>query len=269
MIEGRTRTGAAPFLCYNCLMSSWSTRRRLAYFLALIIAIALIAASVFFVLFYKAPTCFDGKQNGSERGVDCGGSCTRLCPADFAAPKIQWAYSQKVVSGVYNSLAYVENPNPSVEATNLDYVFRLYDTSGVLVAERTGSAFVPAGQKLAIFEGGIRTGERIPYRTTFEFTSEPAWRQGAQLSKLRVVSVDASEGVSPRAEARVKNEATFTQGPLDAFIVLYDVNGNRVAFSKTVVDSIAAGQTATLSYTWPEAFLKPIVKKEVLLVAHP
>jgi hypothetical protein len=208
-------------------------------------------------------------MNGSERGVDCGGSCTRLCPADFAAPKIQWAYSQRVVQGVYNSIASVENPNPAVEAVALPYVFRLYDDRGVLIAERSGKAFVPAGQKFAVFEGGIATGARIPYRTTFEFGDEPAWRPGAQLSKLRVVSVDATEGANPVAEARIKNEATFAQGPLDAFIILYDAAGNRVAFSKTIADAIPAGATATLSYTWPEAFAKAVVKKEVLLVSRP
>jgi hypothetical protein len=29
--------------------------------------------------FVEIPTCSDVKQNGSETGIDCGGSCTQVC----------------------------------------------------------------------------------------------------------------------------------------------------------------------------------------------
>ncbi|HEU5114911.1 MAG TPA: hypothetical protein VFT82_04055, partial [Candidatus Paceibacterota bacterium] len=125
-------------------MASWSTRRRWSYLLIFAALVVLFFGVPFFFLFYKAPTCFDGKQNGNETGIDCGGSCARLCPADFAAPRVLWSYSVQVVPGVFNSLAYVQNPNPSVEADNVPYLFRLYDSQGLLIAERTGKAFVPA-----------------------------------------------------------------------------------------------------------------------------
>jgi hypothetical protein len=251
-------------------MASWSTRRKYGFFFAFIIVAAIVLGVPAFFAFYKAPTCMDGKQNGGERGVDCGGECAKLCPADFAEPKVLWSYSMKIVPGVYNALAYVQNPNQLVEAKSLPYVFRLYDDRGILILERRGQTFVPAGQKFAVFEGALETGVRIPARTTIEFTPLPAWRQGEILSKIRVERIDVEEDASPRAEVRIKNESIDTvYSNVDAFVVLYDASGNRIAFSKTVIGNIAPGVVDTLYFTWPEAFPRPVVKKEALFVQRP
>jgi hypothetical protein len=247
-------------------MSTWSARRKYGSLLALVIALVLVAGALFFTLFYKAPTCSDGIMNGDEHGVDCGGKCARLCPADFAAPRVEWSYSVRVVPGVYNSLAYVENPNPAVAASGLPYVFKLYDDKGVLVAERVGKAFAPAGQKFAVFEGGIQTGQRLPFRTTFEFTGEPQWQASAHLSSVKVLSIDVTGGANPRAEAVLKNDSTAAQAPLDAVIILYDADGNRISFSKTATAALAPGESVALTYTWPEALSKEAVKKEIVLM---
>lgn len=251
-------------------MASWSTRRKTAFFAGFVVFLVIVVGLPTFFVFYKAPTCSDGIENGGERGVDCGGSCARLCPADFTAPKVLWSYSSRVVPGIYNSLAYVENPNPTVEVGSMSYAFKLYDAEGIVVAERKGKTYVPAGQKLAVFEGTIETGERIPTRTTFEFTSEPQWRQGVSAAQLRATSVDLMDESSPKAEVKVRNESIDrVYKNIDVFIVLYDASDNRVAFSKTFIESISPGDTELLYFTWPEKFEKPIVRKEVLFVNKP
>ncbi|MDE1874771.1 MAG: hypothetical protein KGI79_03255 [Patescibacteria group bacterium] len=250
-------------------MASWSARKY-GYLLIFVAAVAAIIVIPAYFLFHKAPTCFDGIQNGGETGIDCGGPCARLCPADYAAPKVLWSYSIQVVPGVYNALAYVENSNPTVEAPAVPYLFRLYDAQGGFIAERSGSTFVPAGQPFAVFEGGIETGNRIPAATTFEFTSLPQWRVGSVLTALRTVDANLVQGPSPKAEIDVQNmsvDQTFSN--VDAVIVLYDKDNNRVSFSKTVIDSIGPGETKTLYYTWPAAFPESIVRTEVLYIAHP
>jgi len=41
-------------------------------------------------------TCKDGKKNQDEVGIDCGGSCPKLCGADFSNPAdANWADAQK------------------------------------------------------------------------------------------------------------------------------------------------------------------------------
>lgn len=251
-------------------MASWSARRKFGYFMGFFLAIALFGGVPAFLALYEAPTCSDGKQNGSERGVDCGGACARLCAADYSAPRVLWSYSTRIVPGVYNAMAYVQNPNPSVEAVDMGYSFKLYDAQGLLVAQKDGRTYVPAGQRFVVFEGGIRTGERVPTRTTFEFLGQPEWRPGTAFSGLRLLSADIFEGSSPRAEARIQNETVDRSfSSVDAYIVIYDEKDNRMAFSKTLVESIAPGERQTLYFTWPEAFSSKPIRSEVLFVSRP
>lgn len=251
-------------------MASWSTRRKYGYFTALVIVLVLFIGVPLFFLFYKEPTCSDGKMNGSERGIDCGGKCARLCPADFSANKILWSYSMKIVPGVYNALAYIQNPNQGAEIKSLPYLFKLYDAEGVLITQKAGSVYVPAGQKFVAFEGGLRTGERIPVKTTFEFTDVPAWRVGKAFTALHTLNVDLSQGTSPKADIKVKNDAVDRSfANIDTYVVLYDKDDNRVSFSKTVIEQIGPGESQTLYFTWPEAFERNIVRTEVIFMARP
>jgi hypothetical protein len=248
-------------------MANWSTKRKYGYFLLFIILILVILVIPGYFLFYEKPTCFDGRQNANERGVDCGGDCAKLCPADFVTPKVLWSYSMKVAPSIYNALAYVQNPNQFVEALSLPYLLRLYDAEGVLIAERRGLAYVPAGQKFAIFEGGINTGVRTPVKTTFEWSSEPVWRPAEAFTKLKVDNIIVEEGERPKAEVKVFNTSPInTYSNINAFIVLYDKNDNRVAFSKTLIDKIGKEELKSLYFTWPSAFSADIVRSEALFV---
>jgi hypothetical protein len=251
-------------------MATWSTRRKYGYFLLFIILAAIFIGVPGYFLFYEKPTCFDGKQNGTERGTDCGGDCVKLCSADFSTPKILWSYSMNIAPSLYNALAYIQNPNQTVEALALPYLMRLYDSEGVLIAERRGSAYVPAGQRFAIFEGAINTGVRVPVKTTFEWSTDPVWRPAESFTKLRVDNIIVEEGERPKAEVRVKNTSPVAAySNVDAFIVLYDKNDNRVAFSKTLINKINKEEVKSLYFTWPVAFTAEIVRSEALFVLRP
>jgi hypothetical protein len=230
-------------------MASWSTRRKYGYlFIFLAFLLLLVGTPAFFFL-YKAPTCFDNKQNGNERGVDCGGSCAKLCPADFTMPRVLWSYTMKVVPEIYNAMAYVQNANQGAEARFVPYAFKFYDSKGDLISQRTGMTFVPAGQKFSVFEGGINMGVKIPSRTTFEFTEVPAWVPGQVLTRLKVINPEVTEGDQPRAQAIVKNETVDTSfSNIEASIILYDENDNRVAFSKTVIEYIAPEESKNIVF---------------------
>ena len=64
-------------------MASWSSRRKLAYGSTVILGLVAIIGIPAFLVFYKAPTCFDRVMNGKESGVDCGGSCAYSTAGDY------------------------------------------------------------------------------------------------------------------------------------------------------------------------------------------
>lgn len=93
------------------MASQWVAKRKLFYGIFSIVALVLVIGVPLFFVLYKTPTCFDGKQNQNEKGIDCGGVCTRLCSSDIANPIVLWQRSFVVTDGVYNAVAYVQNPN--------------------------------------------------------------------------------------------------------------------------------------------------------------
>jgi hypothetical protein len=146
----------------------WAFWRRIQYAIGALAILTLLSIGIYYQYVYKAPNCFDLIQNGTETGVDCGGSCQRICEASIIPPLIQWSQSFKIVDGQYNAVAYVENKNKDIGTPELKYIFRLYDADGLIV-EREGKTVLPPESVYPIFEGRVMTGTRIPTRTTIEF----------------------------------------------------------------------------------------------------
>ena len=244
---------------------SWSSRRRLVVFLIVIVALLIVVGLPAFFAFYHAPTCFDNAQNQGEEGIDCGGPCAKLCQAGFAAPQELWATSSQVVSGVYNLLAYVSNPNAAVSAPSVSYDFKLYDSTGILVSERMGETSIPAAPNFAVFEPSVTTGNRVPYRTFFQFTSAPLWQAAATTSPFSVIdSTFETASTTSVLSAIVANSSLSEEDNVYVTAIIYATNGNALAFSKSLVPKIAALGTADISFTWPYHISGAVAKKEFL-----
>ena len=228
----------------------------------LLVAVALPA----YLIFYKAPTCFDGKQNGDERGIDCGGSCVSLCRSEYLAPNISWARVIEVKPGIYNALAYIENPNIDAGVDNISYSFKIKDSNGVSVYERKGSTFIPPNKFFAIFEDGITIGEKIPTKVIFEFTSNPIWKnKGNNEAGLAVIKKSIShEESSPRIDATLQNMTLQPIPRTEVIVIIYDEDGNALGFSRTFIDKFDKGESNDIVFTWPRQFSSNAVKIEVI-----
>ncbi len=251
-------------------MTSWSQRRKLIYggIAALVVCAAIFLLAFFF--FYKAPTCFDGVRNGNEQGVDCGGSCQRLCPSAFLAPSVSWTRLEQVAPGLYNVAAYVINPNPTAGAALVPYHVILYDDQGVEITEYDGTMTLPPHRNALAFNGAVSTGKRIPSRALFELTAAPNWLSEADpLAALSVGDKTYSEDASGASLSVVlKDTAVDPVGRTSVYAVLYDKDGNALGFSKTILDGIPAYGSAVAPFTWPSSFGGAVISIEVLPVAE-
>lgn len=251
---------------------SWASKRKLLYIGGLIIILLIAVVWPTVNHFYKAPTCFDSKQNQTEVGVDCGGPCSLLCPAQYVPLNVSWARFSKVSDGVYNVLAYIENPNFNAGVNNLDYVFKLYDKGGVLLSERFGRTFASANKTMAIFEAALTTGKQVPQRADFSFTSKQVWFK--QENRESGISVSQStltrEDSAPRLSAVLTNKTINPIKNIEAIAIVYNTSGNTVAFSRTVVDSLAYNESKTISFNWPKPFTmdgqaETVARTEIIL----
>lgn len=254
-------------------MASWSTRRKFSYASLVVLAIILFIAVPFFYFFYKAPTCFDNKKNGDETGVDCGGSCSRLCQSAFLPPRIEWggAKLEKLADGLYNASAYIVNPNLNGAANDVPYRISLYDKEGVLITERVGKVTLYPRRNSLAFETGIKVSNSIPLKATFEFIAPPVWF--SSLDELGGISIvdkkyeDNDTGSS--LEVTLENKTLYSYENLNVSVVLYDKDGNVFGFSKTKLDSILPGKKEIAPFTWPINRDGEVVSHEILLNIKP
>jgi len=255
-------------LCYNTSMT-WAFKRQIFYLGILVLFFSVFGFLIAYPYFNKAPTCMDGKQNGSEIGVDCGGMCARACLAQTDEVSVLWARAFKVVDGRYNAVAYLENHNKNTAVKKINYRFRFADKDNVYIGQREGSTFIPTAGRFAIFEPGIGIGNSIPVYVTFEFTEAPNWVQVSQdkINQLQVLVSNISledEKTAPRLSATIKNNSLFIIPNVDVVAILYDASGNAVSGSRTSVDVLNPEEIREVNFTWPEPFPTEVIAKEII-----
>lgn len=235
-------------------MASWSTQRKLTY-LGIFFAFVFLTVIVpIFFVFHKQPSCFDGKKNGDEKDVDCGGSCQLLCKADSLPPNVIWSRAFKVKDGVYSAVAYLENRNVTSEATAA-YIFKFYDKENTLLGSREGVTFIPRNKAFAVFESDIAT-DKVPYRVSFDFKDKIVWRKSlADEPEITVINKSLKgEDTKPRVDAAIENFSLDTIPRIEAVAIVYDSEDNAIAASRTFVDDLPKDQSTPITFTWPEPF---------------
>src|SRR5262245_56248218 len=124
---------------------SWAMRRRVLYVIGVVIFFAVLIGVPVAIALHKAPTCFDGVQNQGETSIDLGGPCTLLDPSAITPTAVMWARAFKLRDGMYDAVAYIQNPNSAAGVGSVKYHMALYDSENVLVAERFGDTPIMPG----------------------------------------------------------------------------------------------------------------------------
>lgn len=241
-------------------MRPWAIGRRIQYGSGFLSFWVLIGALVYYANYYQPPNCFDSKQNGNESGVDCGGSCVRICTASVFPPQTVWVKSFEVTPGQYNAVAYVENPNQVAATPELRYTFQLLQ-DGVVVAERSGQTVMPPNSIYPIFEGRIFTDGKAAVTDT-KLTLEPAevWLP-ASIGRDQFRSADiALSGADerPRLDVTIENTELVSAQDIEVVATIFNELGEPVTASQTYIEDIAARSTKDIVFTWPNSIAKTV-----------
>ena len=252
----------------------WRTKRQFIIIFALLILCGIGAALIIIPRLIVPPTCFDGKKNGTEHGIDCGGGCTQFCPEETTNLVLQWARSFPVTDSVWSSIAYVSNPNIDGSVAHIEYQFKLYDADRQFIAQRDGETYIGANSAQAIFEPAVNVGSRIPAYTTFNFTSTPIFtRADIRTKELLMTSKDVAMTnltTRPRVTGTVVNNSqTYTISGVDVVAILYDKDNNAIGASRTQLDSLGPEDEVPVIFTWPKPFAGDAVRYELVIRANP
>lgn len=234
----------------------WATRRR-----SIIVLLILGFFLFFFVLPYwwthrVEPTCFDGKMNQNERGIDCGGACALVCRGGAKDINILWTKVFPIRPGAYDIVAYVENTNFDIGAPELPYIAKLYDRDGNVIAEKRGQTFAKPNELFAIFEGNMQTGSKVAETGSIEIPNTFRWYTGTREEQLFTIDdkklVDAER--KPKLSALIRNDNPVLYRNVDVTAIIYDANHEPIGVSATRVEKMDKNSTKEIFFTWPSAF---------------
>jgi Mg-chelatase subunit ChlD len=244
----------------------WAFWRRVEYALGATFLMTLVSVGVYYAFMYVGPTCFDRMANGDERGMDCGGVCTRVCRIDISAPKVLWVSPFKIMDGQYNIVAYIENANREVGTGMMPYTMTLSDAEGVIV-ERHGTTVLPPDGTYPIFEGRVMTGTRIPTEATIAFENEDdvVWvpatigRDQFFLEERDLTDADSA----PRLTAQVRNELLEETREVEIVATIFNSSGKPLTAARTVVEYFRGRTTEKVVFTWPQPIATTLRSCEV------
>jgi hypothetical protein len=258
---------------------SWGERRKNMYLTVFgIVGVALLCW-IYFAFFFHSPTCFDGRKNGSEIGIDCGGSCSLLCVSQTRQPTVAWARSFLTVSAasttpaagqkannLYTAAAYIQNTNLTAGAHDVAYSFQLFDADNQLIIERRGVASLPPLPIIPVIEPSVPTGTRTVARTLFAFSELPVWHTIAPdaLPPIKVSNqVLATDG--SRLSLSLENNTVKDITNITVTGVLFDSGGVALAASKSLIPLLSHKTSQQVTFTWPLG-VQNVVRAEITVL---
>ena len=252
---------------------SWAASRQLKYFSGLVVFLGLIIFAFIYPIIFKDSTCSDGKKNGTETGVDCGGSCSLMCKEDISAPAIVWSRAFHVTANNFNLVAFVENRNKNAGVMSASYEFRVYDTNNKLLGRRQGTTFIPPNQQFAIFEPRFDSGESNIKSVSFEFVPNLVWVKKLPTLQLLKISINNimldNNKDTPTLSAIINNNSIYDIPEFDVIAILYDAEHNAINASKTHKGTLINNGSIPVVFTWPEALTSEPVTKDVMVLINP
>ena len=153
--------------------------------------------------------------------------------------------------------ALIENINLDTGSRSLQYTFKLYDKSNVLLGKRTGRTFLLPSEKVLLFEPTIVTGASIPTNLEFRIDSVE-WEPLRGIKPLDVdgISKTFRQDPHPTVTAVLFNRSFFEEPKIEVLVMFERSDGNVYAVSRTLVENFTSDSSRTITFTWPTSSLE-------------
>lgn len=249
----------------------WATRRKIIYTSAVIILVVVYSLYHYRDVITPSPTCFDGKANGLENGIDCGGDCQLMCTNDTKPLIVEWSSFIKTKEKTYDLVALVSNKNINNDAVSTPYVFNLIDKEGKTIFESKGEVVSPVNTSFPIILQNINV-EDEPSKLLVYVSQNKHYKTLLNGNKtlIKVVSTSIEEGSDiSRAYATVENNTLDTLLNTKVKVILFDENKNAVGVSETIIERLRGEEKKQIIFTWKTPFEKKPVVAEIYPIINP
>jgi hypothetical protein len=245
---------------------SWAERRQKLISAILILLGAAVIAVVVIAVLYKAPSCSDNKQDQGEQGIDCGGPCPYLCVATERAPSVRFIRPVSPQPGRTDVIAYIDNLNPNATLQEASYTIQLYGPAQDVVASKTGIVSLPPDGTVPLFIPDFYLGNK-PVTTAF-LTIDPSsikWLRNSATPILpEPTDIQIQNTRTPKVTAMLKNPTGQPIYNETVIATVFDARNNAIAASQTIVPILTPEGSASIVFTWNQAFSAKPVRVEIL-----
>lgn len=249
----------------------WATRRKITYTGTIIILIVVYSLYHYRDAISPTPTCFDGKANGNENGVDCGGSCQLICESDTKPLTVEWSSFIKTQENTYDLIAYVSNKNTNSNPVSTIYKFSLIDQEGNLIYEGKGNIVAPINSSFPIISQNVYV-EKKPSKVIVSLSSDKNYKTklDGNTTLINVLSKNFEEEKDiSRVYATVVNKTLDTLLNVKVDVVLFDENKNAVGVGETFIEKLEGEENKEIIWTWNAPFGKKPLTIEVYPIINP
>lgn len=251
------------------MISRWSSRRKFLVSLLIVLGVLILIGIPAYLATRETPNCGNGKLDGDETGVDCGGSCQLLCTPEIL-PLITKGDARllKIATSTYEAVVLVQNPNITGSVLRAPYTFTIYSgTNSKPVKVINSDTYVGRNSTFALFAGPFTLDDTASYRAVFTFSPGLVWQKaGDTLPTLAVSDMNlvTSTSSAPRLETNVSNYGDLDMTNVEVVALLSDASGNIIAAGKTFLDQVSAGKSEPVSFSWPNQFDREAVSVKIL-----
>lgn len=219
--------------------------KQVIYGLFYLIVFGLIILGVYYLFLKPAPTCFDGIQNQSEEGIDCGGPCAAGClPGDIRPIDVGGVQVFSPNRTHISLLAKVQNYNTDYAAKGFHYDFKIYGKDGSVIGNFPGESFIYASEIKYLAVVRVNAPPVVVDRASLEI-SNPQWikTDGFTRPDLTLQNRQISVG-SQNIEitGRAFNDDTIDFSAVSIIAVLIGQFNQPVGVSRTEISNLSPNE---------------------------
>ncbi len=204
------------------------------------------------------PTCIDGKKNGDETAVDCGGSCG-ACADEITAKDLIVEDVNVVFGGVgrYDVVARIKNPNPLYGGARVRYTITLRSGGKALATKIDETFILPTQERYVI---ALNIPAATPPQEAVLTINDVSWVRFDAFVDPDFVVEDEVFGLAKEstnyfvARGLVRNKSIFDFAQVDVYAIIKDAGGKPIAVNATRFGNVESGEARDFTLSWRDRF---------------
>lgn len=232
------------------------TIKKIAYGLFYLIIFSGIVFAVYKSKFEPVETCFDGAQNQTEEGVDCGGTCIACRILQLKNPEIKGEVKIfSVSSGKTILLAETINPNADYGISQFNYYFKIYGEGDILLETLNGEDSLFPGEKKYLYSAETKSERGKIQKVVLEF-ERAKWRTAYDYVKpespvVQNLATEVSAGLM-KVNGMIRNVGPLEIKKLNLIAVLYDKFGIEIFAAQTFISDLPGFSEKSFEVNFPK-----------------